>query len=170
MTNYLKAYFLGCKVSDMKRIAVFPGQFDPFTKGHEDIALRGARIFDKLIIAIGHNTRKSRYFPVEFTHAKIKELFVHLPNIEVYIFNELTAEFAKKFGASYILRGVRNTTDFEYENSIAQANKTINPELETIFLITSPQFAHISSTIIRELHRYGTRDLSQFVSYELPVF
>jgi pantetheine-phosphate adenylyltransferase len=154
----------------LSRIAVFPGQFDPFTKGHEDIALRGAKIFDKLIIAIGHNIRKTRYFPIDFTFEQIKILFKDHSNIEVFIFDELTAAFAKKQGANYVLRGVRNTTDFEYEDSIAQANKNINPELETLFLITSPQFAHISSTIIRELHRYGTKDLSKFVPYELPSF
>ncbi len=154
----------------MERIAVFPGHFDPFTKGHEDIAIRASKIFDKLIIAVGHNTRKSRYFSIQFTYEQIKKLFVNHPNIEVFVFDELTAVFAKKHGANYVLRGVRNTTDFEYEDSIAQANKSINPELETIFLITSPQFAHISSTIIRELHRYGTKDLSKFVSYELPDY
>ncbi len=151
----------------MKRIAIFPGSFDPFTKGHEDIVLRGLTLFDDIIVAIGYNSGKSqRYFPVEFMVEKIKETFKNQPNISVQTFSELTAEFAKRNHARYLLRGLRNTTDFEYENSISQVNRNLNPELESVFLITSPAFAAISSSIIREVHRYKG-DVSSMIPYKL---
>jgi len=151
----------------MKRIALFPGSFDPFTNGHEDIVLRGLSLFDEIIVAIGYNSGKSqRYFPIEFMVEKIKETFISHPNISVVTFSELTAEFARKNGARYLLRGLRNTTDFEYENSIAQVNRQLNVDLESVFLITSPQFAAISSSIIREVHRYKG-DVSSLIPYKL---
>jgi len=151
----------------MKRIALFPGSFDPFTKGHEDIVLRGLNLFDEIIIAIGYNSGKTqRYFPIEFMIGKIKSTFTDYPNISVQVFSELTAEFARKNKANFLLRGLRNTTDFEYENSIAQVNKQLNEELESVFLITSPQFAYISSSIIREVHKYQG-DISHLIPYSL---
>lgn len=151
----------------MKRIALFPGSFDPFTKGHEDIVLRGLNLFDEIIIAIGYNSGKSqRYFKIEFMVERIKETFESYPNIRVQTFSELTADFAKKNDAKFLLRGLRNTTDFEYENSIAQVNRYLNTELESVFLITSPQFASISSSIIREVHRYGG-NVSGLIPYTL---
>ena len=151
----------------MKRIALFPGSFDPFTKGHEDIVLRGLNLFDEIIIAIGYNNAKSqRYFKIEFMVDRIKETFESYPNIRVQTFSELTADYAKKNDSKFLLRGLRNTTDFEYENSIAQVNKYLNAELESVFLITSPQFASISSSIIREVHRYGG-NVSGLIPYKL---
>jgi pantetheine-phosphate adenylyltransferase len=151
----------------MKRIAIFPGSFDPFTKGHEDIVLRGLTLFDEIIIAIGYNSGKSnRYFPVEFMIEKIKETFKNYPQISVQTYAELTADFAKRNGSNYLLRGLRNTTDFEYENSIAQVNRHLNSELESVFLITSPQFASINSSIIRDVHRYNG-DVSTMLPYKL---
>lgn len=151
----------------MKRIAIFPGSFDPFTKGHQDIVLRGLGVFDEIIVAIGYNSAKSqRYFPIEFMVEKINETFKDEPRISVQTFSELTAEFAKRNGARYLLRGLRNTTDFEYENSIAQVNRQLNPELESVFLITSPAFAAISSSIIREVHRYKG-DVSSLIPYKI---
>ncbi len=151
----------------MKKVALFPGSFDPFTKGHEDIVLRGLQLFDEIIVAIGYNSGKSqRYFPIELMVEKISGTFKDYPQISVKTFAELTASFAKKNNARYLLRGLRNTTDFEYENSIAQVNRHLNTELESVFLITSPQFASISSSIIREVHRYKG-DVSQFIPYPL---
>lgn len=151
----------------MKKVAVFPGSFDPFTKGHEDIVLRGLELFDQIIIAMGHNTSKStRYFDAGMMVEKIKNTFSDYPNISVQMFQELTAGFARKNGAQFILRGLRNTTDFEYENSISQVNRHLNSELETVFLITSPEFAAVNSSIIREVHRYGG-DVSKFLPYKL---
>jgi pantetheine-phosphate adenylyltransferase len=150
-----------------KRIALFPGSFDPFTKGHEDIVLRGLKIFDEIIIAIGYNSKKSsRYFEIDFMQERIRSAFKNEPAITVVTFSELTAEFAKKNGARYLLRGLRNTTDFEYENSIAQVNRYLNADLESVFLITSPQLASISSTIIREVHKYNG-DVTPFLPYTL---
>ena len=151
----------------MKKIALFPGSFDPFTKGHEDIVLRGLNLFDEIIIGVGHNTKKAhRYFDLDSMVNKITETFNDYPAITVKVFDELTAEFAKRHGASFILRGLRNTTDFEYENSISQVNRHLNAGLESVFLITSPQLAAINSSIIREVHRYGG-DVSEFLPYSL---
>lgn len=151
----------------MDKIALFPGSFDPFTKGHEDILLRGLEIFDKIIIAIGYNTAKhKRYFDVDTMIGYIRKTYEGRPEISVEIYNELTAGFAKKQNANYLLRGLRNTTDFEYENSIAELNKNQNPELETVFLITTPKYAHISSSIIREVHQYGG-DVTDYLPYQI---
>jgi pantetheine-phosphate adenylyltransferase len=151
----------------MKRIALFPGSFDPFTRGHEDIVLRGLSIFDEIIIAVGYNSAKSqRYFPIDGMIQKIKQTFAAYPSISVQTYAELTAEFARRNGAQYLLRGLRNTTDFEYENSISQVNRYLNTQLESVFLITSPSLAAINSSIIREVHRYGG-DVSNFLPYKL---
>lgn len=149
-----------------KKIALFPGSFDPFTKGHEDIVKRSLMIFDEVIIAIGYNSVKSRYFEVDYMVERIKSAFNGNHRISVIVYNELTAELAKQTNARYLVRGLRNTTDFEYENSISQVNRYLNEGLETVFLITSPEFAHISSTIIREVHKYDG-DITPFIPYEL---
>ena len=150
-----------------KRIALFPGSFDPFTKGHEDIVLRGLQLFDEIIIAIGYNSQKSvRYFEIDMMVKHIEATFKNHPNIKVEHFDKLTAELARQRGAQFLLRGIRNTTDFEYENSIAQINRELYAELESVFLITSPKFAWISSSIIREVHRYKG-DVSGFLPYKL---
>jgi pantetheine-phosphate adenylyltransferase len=151
----------------MKRIALFPGSFDPFTKGHEDIVLRGLTLFDEIIIAIGYNSQKDqRYFKIDFMMEKIRDTFAKHPRISVITYAQLTADLARTHDARYLLRGLRNTTDFEYENSIAQVNRHLNSELESVFLITSPQFASISSSIIREVHRYGG-DIAVMLPYSL---
>ena len=150
----------------MKKIALFPGSFDPFTRGHEDIVLRGQKIFDEIIIAIGYNSQKKRYFDIEYMVKKIKDCFSDYDNIKVDKYTELTAVYANHLGADYLLRGLRNTTDFEYENSIAMVNKDLYNGLETVFLITSPKFAFISSSIIREVHIYGG-DVSKYIPYSL---
>ena len=150
-----------------EKIAIFPGSFDPYTKGHEDIVLRGLQIFDKIIIAIGYNSSKhNRYFDVNLMVDKITKLHSDNDRISVEMYNELTAVFAKRKNANYLLRGLRNTTDFEYENSIAQVNMHLVEHLETVFLITSPKYAHISSTIIREVHQYDG-DISKLIPYKL---
>lgn len=150
----------------MEKIALFPGSFDPFTKGHLDVVNRSLKLFPKIIIAIGHNSKKKRYFDVLKTKASIENYFQGNPNVEVLVYDELTAQIAKKKNAQYLIRGLRNTTDFEYENSISQINRHLNLDLETVFLITSPEFAHINSSIIREVHKYGG-DISVFVPFEL---
>ncbi len=150
----------------MTRKAIFPGSFDPFTKGHEDVVLRSLGLFDEIVIAIGHNSAKKRYFPLEMMVQKIEETFAHEPRISVAVFEGLTAHFAQSINASFILRGLRNTTDFEYENSISQANRMIYDGLETVFLITSPSLSAIRSTIVRDLHKYGG-PVNDFLPYQL---
>ncbi|MEQ8473190.1 MAG: pantetheine-phosphate adenylyltransferase [Marinoscillum sp.] len=150
----------------MKKVAIFPGSFDPFTKGHEDVVLRSLQLFDEVIIGIGHNTKKTRYFDLDTMLQKIDEAFAGHEGVKVIVYDELTAILAKKYDAKYLIRGLRNTTDFEYENSISQINKYLNTELETVFLITSPELAPISSSIIREVHKYGG-DVEPFLPYKL---
>jgi pantetheine-phosphate adenylyltransferase len=150
----------------MKRVALFPGSFDPFTNGHYDIVIRGLKLFDEIIVAIGQNTKKERYFPLEMMIDKITETFAQHEQIRVVTYNELTASFVKKFDARFLLRGLRNTTDFEYENSIAQVNTYLNSDLESVFLITSPEYAAINSSIIREVHKYDG-NINVFLPYEL---
>ena len=150
----------------MSRVALFPGSFDPFTRGHEDIVRRGLYLFDEIIIGVGHNSRKNRYIPIEKMLRHVRDTFQDEARVQVITYDELTAELAKKYHARYLLRGLRNTTDFEYENSISQINRYLNEALETVFLITSPQYAHINSSIIREVHRYGG-DVDAFLPYKL---
>jgi pantetheine-phosphate adenylyltransferase len=147
------------------KIAFFPGSFDPFTKGHEDIVLRALALFDEVVIGIGQNSSKARYFDLEKIKSCIEDTFQGKP-VRVVSYQDLTANVAKEVGAKFIIRGLRNTTDFEYENSISQVNRHINPALETVFLITSPHLAPISSTIIRDLHRYGS-SIDQYLPYAL---
>lgn len=149
-----------------KKIALFPGSFDPFTKGHEDIVLRGLQLFDEIIIGIGNNASKKRYYPLETMIGLIEGAFTAYPTVRVESYDALTAEVAQRWGANFLLRGLRNTTDFEYENSISQVNRYLHKELETVFLITSPQYAAISSSIIREVSRYGG-DVDSFLPYKL---
>ena len=151
------------------RVALFPGSFDPFTNGHLDVVRRGTALFDHIIVAIGNNSSKQRYLPVEQMIALFQEVFRDEPRVSVEAYKGLTADFARERNARFLLRGLRNTTDFEYENTIAQANRHVNPELETVFLITSPALAAISSTIIREIHRFGG-NVNDFVPFELPPF
>ena len=150
----------------MEKVALFPGSFDPFTKGHEDVVNRSLLLFDKVVIAIGFNSQKQmRYFDIDQMVAHIRSAF-DPDRVEVTVYNELTANLAKQYNAKFLVRGLRNTTDFEYENSISQINKYLNYDLETVFLITSPELAPISSSIIREVHRYGG-DVSPFLPYKL---
>ena len=150
----------------MKRTAIFPGSFDPFTRGHEDIVRRGLHLFDEVVVGVGHNSRKQRYFHIDRMLGYITATFADEPRVIVITYDELTAELAQRYQARYLLRGLRNTTDFEYENSISQVNRYLNDKLETVFLITSPPYAHINSSIIREVHRYGG-DVGEFLPYDL---
>jgi len=151
----------------MPRIALFPGSFDPFTNGHLDVVRRGLGLFDEVIVAIGQNSSKQRYLPIEQMLALLNELFANEPRVSVRAFSGLTAELARETGARFLLRGLRNSPDFEYEKPIAYGNQHLNPGLETVFLLTSPELGAISSTIIRDMHRYGG-NVDAFVPFAMP--
>ena len=158
-----------CISAIMEKKAVFPGSFDPFTKGHEDIVRRALRLFDKIIIGLGHNaSKKPRYFEVESVAQGIRSTFRDEPNVSLEIYNELTAQFSASHGAHFLLRGLRNTTDFEFENSVCTLNKHLNKGLETVFLITSSAYAAINSSLIRETHLYGG-DVGFFLPYPIDI-
>ena len=151
----------------MSRIALFPGSFDPFTNGHLDVVRRGAELFDRVVVAIGTNSSKQRFLPIEQMQGLIADLFRDEPRVSVATFKGLTAEFARETGARYLLRGLRNTLDFEYEKPIAYGNEHLNAGLETVFLLTSPLLGAVSSTIIRDIHRFGG-DVAAFLPYAMP--
>lgn len=151
----------------MKRIALFPGSFDPFTNGHLDVVQRGAALFDEIIVAIGTNSSKQRYLPATQMVELIGAVLHNESRVRVCTYQGLTAEFAREQGARFLLRGLRNTLDFEYETPIAQANRQLNPGLETIFLPPSPGLMGISSSIIREIHRFGG-NVDAFVPFPMP--
>ncbi len=143
------------------KTAIFPGSFDPFTIGHYDVVRRALQLFDKIIIGIGTNATKQPVFSVEERLKQIEETFRNDPRVEVQVYDSLTVDFAKQTGAQFILRGVRCIADFEYERNMAEANKEIGG-IETILLYTSPEYAHISSTLVRDLYSYG-KDISSFL-------
>lgn len=145
------------------KIAVFAGSFDPFTKGHEEIVLRSLPLFDKIIIAFGINSAKKYFYDLPLRMQMVEATFAnHKDKIEVAAYSGLTMHFAKEKGAQFLLRGLRNTTDYNYEYGIACGNYIVGDNLETIFLMSSPQYAHISSTIVRELLKEG-EDVSAFL-------
>jgi pantetheine-phosphate adenylyltransferase len=138
------------------RIAVFPGSFDPLTKGHEDIVRRALPLFDKIIVAFGVNSSKKYFFELEQRLDFARQTFADVSDkVEIDTYSNLTAQYCKEKGANFILRGVRNSTDFDYESTIAALNKMIGKGIETIFLMTSPEYAHYSSTVVREILRGG---------------
>ncbi len=145
----------------MKRIALFPGTFDPFTIGHESIVRRGLELVDEIIIAIGINDKKLTYFTLEKRMEAIQNLYADEPRIRVVSYDSLTVDFADEVGAQFIMRGIRTVNDFEYEKSIADVNRKLTG-IETFLLFTEPEHTHISSSIVRELLRYG-KDISLFV-------
>lgn len=152
----------------MKRIALFPGTFDPFTIGHQSLVSRGLELVDEIIISIGKNDKKTTYFPLEDRLQAIRNLYQHEPRIRVMSYDMLTVDFAEEQGARFILRGIRTVNDFEYEKSIADVNRKLKG-IETFILFTEPEHTHISSSIVRELLGYG-KDISQFVPKETRIY
>jgi len=146
----------------MPNIAIFPGSFDPITKGHENLVHRALPLFDKIIIAVGHNADKKSLFSIEQRLNFIKETFADIPNVSVETYDGLTVDFCKKHNAKFLLRGLRNATDFEFERNIASINKDLLPDLETVFMCTEPAYSHISSTVVRDVLRHGG-DVSIFL-------
>jgi pantetheine-phosphate adenylyltransferase len=147
----------------MKRIGLFPGTFDPFTKGHETVIKKAIRLFDEIVIGIGINSGKQPYFELEKRVAHVKSLYLNHPNIRVETFQILTVDFAKEIGAEYIIRGLRDSKDFDYEKPIAHMNYEISDGVETVFFLTEQKYAAINSTIVREIHR-NHAEIGKFVS------
>lgn len=144
------------------KIAIYPGSFDPITKGHLDILKTGAEIFDKVIIAVARNSEKKGFLPIEERVKLIKESVRDLENVEVDSFEGLTIEYAKKQGAKVLIRGLRAVSDFEYELQLSQANSSLSSEIKTVFLTTKPKYNFISSSTIKEIY-LNNGDISKFV-------
>lgn len=146
----------------MERIALFPGTFDPITIGHLDIIHRALPLFDKLVIGIGRNVNKSAMFSEEQRMKWIKEIFGDNPNVSVVVYEGLTVECCRKVGANFIVRGIRYVNDFEYEKAIADMNRSLDKNIETVFLTCLPQFTSVASTLVRDVIRNGG-DARQFL-------
>jgi len=152
----------------MEKIAVFPGSFDPFTVGHESVVLRGLKIFDKIIIAIGQNSSKNNRFSVDQRVRMIEDVFANEPRIEVVAFEGLTVGFCKQTNAKFILRGLRTSADFEFERAIGQVNKMLDTDLETVFLLTSTSHTPINSSIVRDILQHDG-DVTPFIPKTLDI-
>lgn len=148
------------------RIAVFPGSFDPLTKGHEEIIRKALPLFDKLYVAIGENANKKSCFPLSQRLKWIQQVFANESKVETTVYEGLTVEFCQKVQARYIVRGLRNPLDFQYEKDIAEANRRLAPEVETVFLLSSPELSHVSSTLVKELHHHQA-PYTEYVSFDL---
>ena len=145
----------------MKRVALYPGTFDPFTVGHLSIVERGLQLFDEIIIAIGINESKKNNTSIQQRIDHIERVTAKMPGVRVVRYNNLTVEAAKEHGANFILRGVRTVADYEYERNLAYANRNLTG-IETVLLYTLPELSYISSTMVRDLRRHGY-DVSQYV-------
>jgi len=152
----------------MKKIAVFPGSFDPFTVGHESVLKRALPIFDKVIVMLGVNNAKKNLFSVDSRKQMIRDCFKNNPKVEVDEFSGLTVDFCKKVGATHILRGLRTAADFEYERAIAQVNKKMFNNIETVFLLTMPEHTPVNSSIVRDVLKHHG-DVSMFLPSGLDI-
>lgn len=148
------------------RIAVFPGSFDPLTKGHEAIVKKAIPLFDKIVIAIGTNSSKQYHFSLEERLKHIQAVFEDINTIEVQTYTGLTVDFCKSIGANFLVRGLRDVKDFEYEKSIAIMNNKVAPQVETVFFMTDPEFSAINSVIVRDILKNGG-DARQFLPQKM---
>ncbi|TVQ42518.1 MAG: pantetheine-phosphate adenylyltransferase [Saprospirales bacterium] len=151
-----------------QRICVFPGSFDPITSGHVDLVKRAIPLFDKVVVAIGINSKKKYLFDLDKRISWLEEVFKDYTTVEIGSFEGLTVNYCKGIGARYLLRGLRNASDFDYEKTISQLNHIIGDNLETVFLISRPEFSHISSTIVREIIT-GNGDAGPFLPKEISI-
>lgn len=154
--------------STEKKVAVFPGSFDPFTRGHESIVNRALILFDEIIIAIGANARKDGFFSLGNRKKMIVDVFKGIEMVKVTHYEGLTVDFCRANNASFLLRGIRTAADFEYERAIAQLNKAMAPEIETVMLLTTPELTPVNSTIVRDIIR-NRGDASQFLPSSIDI-
>ncbi len=152
----------------MKNLAVFPGSFDPITRGHESVIIRALPLFDEVYIAIGMNAEKKNFFDLDQRKIWIEKVFKDYAKVKVILYEGLTVKLCKKLGAKYILRGLRTSADFEFERSIGQVNKKLYPEIETVFFLTSPEYTSLNSSIVRDVLRHGG-NASQFVPESIDL-
>ena len=148
--------------------AVFPGSFDPITTGHVDLVTRAVPLFDRIVVAVGVNSQKQCLFALEQRMQWLREVFADQPKVSVDSFEGLTAHYCRRIGARYLLRGLRNSSDFDYEKTISQLNGIVGEGLETFFLISQPAYSHISSTIVREIIK-GGGDARPFLPPQLEL-
>lgn len=146
----------------MTKIAVFPGSFDPVTKGHESIVLRALPLFDEIIVAIGNNSTKTSMFTLEQRKQWLTKVFLNVSQVKIADYKGLTIDFCRQQSAGFILRGIRNASDYDYECAIANTHKQIFPGIETVFLAALPKYSHIRSNILKEILRHGG-DIKDFV-------
>ena len=139
----------------MQRVAIFPGSFDPFTKGHEAVVEEALKLFDRVVVAIGHNIQKRGFLTVEARKALIERVYKDNPRVEATTYTTLTGDEARRVGATAIVRSVRNMTDFDYERTIANANRFAYKELSTVIVLVPVEVEHVSSSLVRELHAFG---------------
>lgn len=152
----------------MEKIAVFPGSFDPFTVGHEEIVKRGLKLFDKIIIAVGVNPVKKEFLDIDCRIKLIKKAFSDTDRVVVAPYSGLTVDFCREMNAHIIIRGLRTAADFEYERAVGQANRAMDARIETVFILTSTEHTFISSTIVRNIYMNGG-DVSRFLPEKLTT-
>ena len=152
----------------MTKIAVFPGSFSPFSIGHQSVIEKALPLFDKIIISIGINSEKDQYFSIQERMQWIESVYGNNNKIEIKRYEGLTVDFCKNEDANFILRGLRDSHDFKFEKNIAQMNKDLNPDIETIFIITPPELSHISSSLIRDIIKNGG-DVSKFMPKKINI-
>ena len=151
----------------MKKVAIFPGSFDPFTVGHENVILRGLGLFDEIIVAVGYNSNKADFFPVDLRVEWINKVFKDEERVTVRKYEGLTVDFAKELKASHILRGIRTSADFEYERAIAQVNRAMSG-IDSVFILTTPEHTPVNSSIVRDILKHGG-DASKFLPKQIKI-
>ncbi|MDR3226635.1 MAG: pantetheine-phosphate adenylyltransferase [Prevotellaceae bacterium] len=152
----------------MKKVAIFPGSFDPFTIGHESLVIRALQLFDKIIIAVGQNTQKHGFFSIDARMDMIRKTFENNEKIEVDYYDGLTVDYCRKKNIYFIIRGLRTSADFEFERSVGQVNKQLERKVETVFLLTSTKYTPISSSIVRDILANGG-NATQFISNKINI-
>lgn len=151
----------------MEKLAIFPGSFDPFTVGHEDVVKRGLSLFESIVIAVGYNANKKDYYPLDDRMQWIRDVFANDARVTVEKYEGLTVDFAKEIGATHILRGIRTSADFEYERAIAQVNKAMS-NIDSVFLLTTPEHTPVNSSIVRDILKHGG-DASMFLPEQIKI-